>query len=305
MINYNLFLEIKQKQNENNSVSMEVEESVWVGMENEQFVFTIQPESRYVYVYSEARQRVKKYQVNFPILKFEKRFLKGCAWVNAHGKLYISGGILSDGSLSNEFLLYDNSDNSITLLGNLAEKRADHSMFFHDKNIYILGGQSTKTTEIFNIASNTIVIKQNVNYEAVDNPIVWIQAGYLYSFFGTKEGVSKPFVQRTNLRLDVLKWEKVAYNRANNNLTCNLFGSGIIPCGTSEIYFFGGKNEQGATNQSIIYNFQTKEFLDAGLPLEQGQFFKDTRFIDLGNETFGQFSLTEYDNFLKINVSYA
>lgn len=299
-----MFLEIKQRLNETASVSMDVEESVWVGIENERFVFTIQPESRHVYVYSEDRQRVKKYAVNFPILKFEKSFLKGCAWVNANGKLYISGGLLSDGTLSNEFLVYDNSDNSITLLGQLAEKRANHSMFFYDKNIYILGGQGTKSVEIFNVTLNTITSKQNVNYDAVDNAILWIHAGYLYSFFGYKDGVYVDFVQRANMKLDVLKWEKVSYKKTNE-IVCSLVGSGIIPCGTNEIYFFGGKNENGTTNQSIIFNFDSREFSDAGVPLEQGQFFKDSRFIELGNQTFGQFSLTEYDNFLKINVSYA
>lgn len=283
---------------------MDVEESVWLGTENERFVYTIQPESNYVYAYSEERQRVKKYAVNFPILKFEKSFLKGCAWVNANGKLYICGGQLSDGSLSNEFLVYDNSDNSITLLGNLAENRVNHSMFFYDKNIYIIGGQNTKTIEIFNIQSNVISAKQNVNYEAVDNAVLWIHAGYLYSFFGIKQSVSVDFVQRVNLKLEVLKWEKVAYKKTKD-ITCNLVGCGIIPCGNAEIYFFGGKGENGTTNQSIIFNLETKEFSDAGVPLEQGQFFKDTRFIELGNQTFGQFSLTEYDNFLKINVSYA
>jgi hypothetical protein len=41
------------------------------------------------------------------------------------------------------------------------------------------------------------------------------------------------------------------------------------------------------------------------LPLEQGQFFQVTKLIELGNQLFGQFSLAEADNFLKINVSYA
>jgi len=283
---------------------MDVEESVWLGVDNERFVFTIQPESRYVYVYSEERQRVKKYALNFPILKFQKNFLQDCAWVNANEKLYISGGLLSDGTLSNEFLVYDNSDNSITIMSNLSEKRANHSMFFYDKNIYILGGQSTITTEIFNIPSNTITSKQNLNYKVVDNAVVWIHGGFIYSFFGIKDGVSVDFVQRANLKLEILMWEKVPYKKSED-IACNLIGSGIIPCGISEIYFFGGKNETGPTNQSIIFNFETKEFSDAGVPLEQGQFFKDTRFIELGNETFGQFSLTEFDNFLKINVSYA
>lgn len=290
--------------NNNSSVTMDVDESVWFGIENERFVFTIQPENRYVYVYSEDRQRVKKYAINFPILKFEKNFLKGCSWVNAHGKLYISGGFLSDGSLSNEFLVYDNSDHTITLLGNLNENRANHSMFFYDKNIYIMGGQNTFTTEVFNIQSNTINSKQNLNYESVDNPIIWIHAGYIYSFFGKRQGDYVDFVQRANLKLDVLKWEKIDYNKAED-IDCNLIGCGIIPCGNTEIYFFGGKNERGPTNQSIIFNFETKQFSDAAVPLEQGQFFKDNRFIELGNQTFGQFSLTEYDNFLKINVSYA
>ena len=68
---------------------------------------------------------------------------------------------------------------------------------------------------------------------------------------------------------------------------------------------FGGKCENGITNQSIKFNFEDMEYTDAEVPLQQGQWFKDSNFIELGSNTFGQFSLTDYDNFLKVNVQFA
>lgn len=277
---------------------------MWGKIENENFVFTLQPESPNVFVYSEQRQKVKKFLVKFPMLKTEKFFLKGCSWVNANGKLYVCGGMHKDSTLSNEFFFYDHNENSIKLLKELNQHRANHSMIFYDNLIYIVGGENSSTTEIYDVVNNTLLKKDNINFEQVDNPILWIHNGYLYSFFGIKAGKSVSFVQRSNLKLDNLKWEKVTFKKSAD-VQCNIYGSGIIPCGNSEIYFFGGKNENTVTNQSIIFNFETKEFSDAGVPLEQGQYFKDSRFIILGNQIFGQFSLTEYDNFLKINVSYA
>jgi len=295
-------LEIKNKLNDNNSTSND--ESVWVKVDNDKIVFTIKPQSKYVYAYSDQKGRVKKYAVDFPILKFEKSFLKSCSWVNANGKLYISGGILQDGSLSDEFMVYDIFDNSITLLKQLKEKRANHTMFFYDKNIYIVGGQNTKTVEVFNIFTQTLISKENENYLSVNNPVIWIHSNYLYKFFGVSNGKCVDIVQRALLSQDNLKWDKISF-RKSNEINCKLFGSGIIPCGSSEIYFFGGNNEQKITNQSITFNFENHEFSNAGVPLEQGQFFKDNKFIELGYQTYGQFSLTEPDNFLKINVSYA
>jgi len=285
---------------------MEVEDSAWIKKEDESYVLTIQPESSYVYVYNDQRQKVKKYVVDFPVLKFEKIFLKGCSWVNANGKLYISGGFLCDGTLSDEFLMYDYMDNLVTLLNNLKEKRANHSMYFYEKNIYIIGGEGSKSIEIFNIFDNNLISKYNHNFEAVDNPIIWIHNEYIYSFFGLKKGFYVDFVQRAHLKFESLnlKWDKISYKKTGD-ITCNIIGSGIIPCGKNEIYFFGGRNETESVNQSMVYNFDNKEFSNADVPLEQGQYFEDTKFIELGYRTFGQFSLTEYDNFLKINVTYA
>jgi hypothetical protein len=292
--------------NENNSVSADVDESVWGKTENENFVFSLQPDTKNLFVYSEHRQKVKKSRINFPLLKSEKKFFNGCSWVNTNGKLYISGGITSDGTFSKEFIVYDNIDTTgVTLLHELKERRANHSMFFNDESIYFLGGENTKTTEIYNVNLNTFITKNNKNYESVDNPIVWIHNGYIYSFFGIKNGVYVDYVQRANLKLEDLKWEKVPYKISAEDIDNKIIGCGIIPCGNSEIYFFGGKKENTTTNQSIIFNFDSKEFSNAGVPLEQGQFFKDNKFIELGKKTYGQFSLTEPDNFLKIDVSYA
>lgn len=271
----------------------------------------MQQGTKNIYIYSEQRHKVKKFIPNFPLLKPEKHFLPGCAWTNFNKKLFISGGLNFMNSFSNEFLVYENSErNQIIILKTLNEPRANHSMFTYDKHIFIVGGEASETTEIFDTSSNTLITKVNHNYVSVDNPILWVHNDFLYSFFGRKNQSFVSFVQRVNLK-DLkfaseksFKWERIPFKKINE-INIELSNAGVIPCGANEIYFFGGLNENGISNESIIYNFETREFSNAHLPLEQGQFFQDSKFIELAKQSFGQFSLTEADNFLKINVSIA
>jgi len=231
--------------------------------------------------------------------------LRECSWLNANGKLFISGGTSSDFRTSNEFLCYDNIDNSVKILKNLHEARAQHSMVLHEKKIFICGGQNAKFTEIYDIENNELTAKENINYTSVDNPILVIYDNFLYSFNGQKNGKYLEILQRADIRRNNnLKWERINIKNPEN-LKINSIGCGIISFGSEDIYMFGGKCENGITNQSIKFNFEDMEYTDAEVPLQQGQWFKDSNFIELGSNTFGQFSLTDYDNFLKVNVQFA
>lgn len=178
-------------------------------------------------------------------------------------------------------------------------------MVLWEKMIIICGGQNSKFTEIYDTENNQLIAKENINYKAVDNPILVIYENFLYSFNGQKEGKYLDLLQRADLRgNEKLKWEQIPIKNPEN-LKINFIGCGVISYGTEDIYMFGGKSEKGITNQSIKFNFDEMEYNDAEVPLQQGQWFKDTNFIELGYQTFGQFSLTDYDNFLKINVQFA
>lgn len=284
---------------------------MWEKNNNENFVYTIEPGKSGIYIYSEDRQKVKKFSINFPTLKSEKNFLRDCSWTNAQGKLYISGGISSDFRESNEFLVYDNIDNSVKILKNLQETKSQHSMIScaNGKYLVICGGQNSKYTEIYDIEKNNLIALENINYIALDNPILVIYDNYLYSFNGQRDGKYLDLLQRAKINFEEknqvdLKWQRIP-TKNPEDLKINFIGCGVISYGTEDIYMFGGKSDKGITTQSIKFNFDDMEYRDAEVPLQQGQWFKDTSFIELGYQTFGQFSLTDNDNFLKINIQFS
>jgi hypothetical protein len=185
-------------------------------------------------------------------------------------------------------------------------------MVLYEKKIFICGGQNSKYTEIYDTEDNQLIAKENINYIPVDNPTLVIYDNFLYSFNGIKEGKYLEILQRADIstfkknnnNINNLRWEKINVKNPEG-LKINLIGSGVISYGTEDIYMFGGKSENGITRQSIKFSFDDMEYTDAEVPLQQGQWFKDSNFIELGYQTFGQFSLTDYDNFLKINVQFS
>jgi hypothetical protein len=185
-------------------------------------------------------------------------------------------------------------------------------MVLHERKIFICGGQNSKFTEIYDTENNQLIAKENINYISVDNPTLIIYGNFLYSFNGIKDGKYLEILQRAdisainnnnNINLNSLIWEKMSVKNPDG-LKINCIGFGVISYGTDDVYMFGGKSENGITNQSIKFNFDDMEYSDAEVPLQQGQWFKESNFIELGYQTFGQFSLTDYDNFLKINVQF-
>ena len=82
----------------------------------------------------------------------------------------------------------------------LHESRANHLMFAYNKHIYIVGGEASKTTEVFDINGSKLICKENINYESVDNPIHWVHEDFLYSFFVKKNVKFVDFLQRINMQ---------------------------------------------------------------------------------------------------------
>jgi len=202
---------------------------------------------------------------------------------------------------SNQFLLYDPLNDKVKLLSPLKEPRQNHSMINYNDNIYIIGGEFSKMTEIFDSKNLTLIAKKNLNYVSVDNPILYIHKNYLYSFFGIKLGKFVDFVQRVNLDTEEMKWEKVPFKIVDKNLDLKLTNSGVIPISEKEILFCGGKSEKGFSNRIISFDFESKEFKDTSFEIEP-HYFNNSQFYKNRNNAYCGFSSDSNETLLKIII---
>lgn len=253
---------------------------------------------------------MKILEVNFPLIAHSKVFLENSSYLNVNGKIYISGG-LNDGIFkkgTNELFYFDPYSNSLKILNNLKEPRFNHSMIYNNNRnlLYIIGGESTTTTEIFNLEKLILEVKTNKNYEVVDNPILFIHKNYLYSFFGKKNGKFLDIVQRVNLNSENFNWEKVEYNKNNeNDFNLRITNSELIPFPPNETFFFGGKTDSGISKEIFIYDFDSRIFKKSDLALQEAHHFNNSQFYRLDGELYALFSAKEKENLIKIDFTLA
>lgn len=269
----------------------------------ESLVYNLIPNTRNIIAYNEATRKMKVMEIKFPIISNFNCFLENSSFLNIKGKIYISGGSSSaTPEPSSQFLLYDQSSDSLKILADLKEARFNHSMIQHNNLIYIVGGENTNTMEIYDTENKTLKTKEYDDYEAVDNPILFVHRYFLYSFFGKKNGKFVDFVQRVNLNTAHLKWEKVPYKLENKDMKIKLTNSAIIPFGDNEIFFFGGKTEKGITKEVISFDFVSKEFKTTDIVLDGAHFFNNSQFNKDASNVYSSFSSNEKENFIKVTV---
>lgn len=270
---------------------------------NQNVVYNLIPDTRNLVAYNEATRKMSVIIVKFPLISNFSCFLENSSFLNLNGKIYISGGssLLTPGP-SSQFLSYDQSSNSVKLLADLNEARYNHSMIHYNNSIYILGGESIKNMEIYDVETKTLKAIENNSYEAVDNPILYVHKDFLYSFFGKKQGKFVDYVQRVNLQSVNLKWEKVPYKLENKNVNIKLTNSAIIPFGDKEIFFFGGKTENAISKEVISFNFESKEFKTTDIVLDEAHYFNNSQFNKIASNVYASFSSNERENFIKVTV---
>jgi len=269
----------------------------------ENLVFNIIPNSSNLISYNDKSKKMKIFEINFPILSNNKIFLEDSSFLNINGKLYICGGSLPNSNTSsNQFLIYDPQSDKMKIIKDLNETRRNHSMIYHEDKIYIVGGETCKTTEILETINKTFDSKINNKYEPVDNPILYIHKNFLYSFFGKKNGKFIEFVQRANLNTDKMIWEKIAFKLEDEKINLKLTNSAIIPFGESEIFFFGGINENGITNEVLSFDFNDKQFKSTDIVLDEAHFFNNSQFDIISQNVYSSFSSNEKENLIKVTV---
>lgn len=228
------------------------------------------------------------------------QFLPQCSWLNANGKLYISGGLASDGP-SSLFLQFDIFNFALTRLPDMLSARCSHSMLYHDNFIYVVGGTNNNSCEKFDLKTSKWVKLNNLNLDERINPILFAKKNYLYAFFGMKGGEYIDIVERLNLKTLKSKWEIVAYKNPEN-LNLKMLGCGIMDVSENEIYMFGGKSTEGVKNDCVSFDFNTLAFSSVDMHLDDGTYFMESKLMSLGNNTYGQYNMYK-DDILKLQLS--
>ena len=127
-------------------------------------------------------------------------------------------------------------------------------------------------------------------------PILYINNGYLYAFFGKyKNGEYPCSVERLNIRenseIDKPNWELVLFTN-QKNIDLRYYG-----CGLHEIdgmlYFFGGKCNEQTSNKIFFYNFVNRFFENEESKVMWKDYFRENRLYKLGG-TLVQCSESKY-----------
>lgn len=181
-------------------------------------------ENYIIIIYERDEKKITPYYFNRgenPNFSF-KQFSSFC---NAKGCLYISGGeeeLRHEPEKSapkfNEFLCIDlnqikenRGQMQFKELPNLIEARAWHNMIYvPDNYIFIVGGENTRTVEMYNIEKNEITKDSELNQIRSECTLCLVNNKYLYAFFGfVLHQEFDPTIERCNLLKEERKWDFV------------------------------------------------------------------------------------------------
>ena len=179
--------------------------------------------------------------------------------------LYVSGGIESttEKNKSNVLLCIDitqKDELKVKKMANMNIARNGHSMISEDKYIYIIGGEDNNTVERYDIENDIWDILPSMISKRM-YPILYINNGYLYAFFGKfKNGEYPCSIERLNLNNnnENIKpaWEMILFSNPKN-IDVRIYGSAVLDY-NGMLYFFGGNVNGINTNKIFFYNFERR-----------------------------------------------
>ena len=155
----------------------------------------------------------------YQIMQRVNQFSSFC---NALNRLYISGGELANGIITDVFICIDLSTvqtNSFfpIQLANLKKRRYWHSMIFiPERFIFIVGGSNTKEVEIYDMKRNMTGIDSYLITERCEPSLILVNSKFLYAFCGFH--LYETFInsiERCNLHKRRRTWEIVNYKLEN------------------------------------------------------------------------------------------
>ena len=205
--------------------------------------------------------------VKFPENFGFNTFLLDCAhcFCELNNCLYVSGGIESttEKNKSNVLLCIDitqKDELKVKKMTNMNIARNGHSMISEDKYIYIIGGEDNNTVERYDIENDIWDILPSMISKRM-YPILYINNGYLYAFFGKfKNGEYPCSIERLNLNNnnENIKpaWEMILFSNPKN-IDVRIYGSAVLDY-NGMLYFFGGNVNGINTNKIFFYNFERR-----------------------------------------------
>jgi len=145
---------------------------------------------------------------------YTSNFNEQSAYCNSLDTLYISGGEdNSTGEVLNTFYAVDLKKNIISLLPKLNLERANHSMIFiPNKYIFIVGGNSQKSVELYDIEENELKVDSELNEIRSEASLCCMNNRYLYAFCGYEYSID--FIESfeiCDLKKISRKWEKLDF----------------------------------------------------------------------------------------------
>ena len=255
--------------------------------------------SNHILIYNSIKNIIRRKTLDFSeLLLGINNFLNECAWVNFKNKLYIMGGQNEDGTASTIFLIYDTIKSTLIRGPNSKNEHLSHTLIANDDYIYSIGGKNLNC-ERYSFEKNEWSVLPSLN-KIQQYPILYFYQHYIYAFFGLNQ-FNEPIdiIQRLNLNNVNAKWEEFQYIR--NNINCKFYNAGIIEINPDEIYFMGGKDENGVRNNVIHFNFKNKTFSTTPFVLEEKVCFKESFLLKIKKDVYGNFSMEKNNPFLQIN----
>ncbi len=205
--------------------------------------------------------------VKFPENFGFNTFLLDCAhcFCELNNCLYVSGGIESttEKNKSNVLLCIDitqKDELKVKKMANMNIARNGHSMISENKYIYIIGDEDNNTVERYDIENDIWDILPSMISKRM-YPILYINNGYLYAFFGKfKNGEYPCSIERLNLNNnnENIKpaWEMILFSNPKN-IDVRIYGSAVLDY-NGMLYFFGGNVNGINTNKIFFYNFERR-----------------------------------------------
>jgi hypothetical protein len=190
------------------------------------------------------------------------------SYCNANGMLYISGGenvhpsdINEETEEYNDFVLIDMNtvyDDTLKVkkLPNLLVKRTWHSMIFvPNQYIFIVGGESTKMVEFYDLDKNEIYLDSELKSKRCEPTLCLVNNIYLYAFCGFRPYKNFNYsIERCNLLKKKREWEFFDFS---NNINPSFFGISYYK--TDEICLISSKDSKNEENKSYSYKIGEEE----------------------------------------------
>ena len=229
-------------------------------------------------------------------------FFLDCAHCNCllNKCLYVSGGIesFSNQNSSNILLCIDitqNDELKVRKLANMNFARRAHTMISEGKYIYALGGEDLNSVERYDIENDIWEILPPMICKRM-YPILHVNNGYLYAFFGKyKNGDYPCSIERLNINNtdNNIKpaWEMVIFSNPKN-LDVRIYGSALLEY-SGMLYFFGGKINETTSNKIFFYNFETRIFEKEDTEVLWYEYFRENKLYPI-NERVVQCSDNKY-----------